>query len=206
MATPEVIVYDFGNVLVGWDPYRAFTGRTRAEVDAWMAEIDFATFNHAQDAGRTWDQARAALADRAHLVPLVDEYVAGFARTLTGPVAGSAELVAELRGAGLRLVGLTNWSAELFEHAGAAAPATRLMDDVVVSGRVGLAKPDPAIFEHLIATCDVDPARAVFVDDSAPNVATAAALGFRTVLFTTTPALRSALRDLGLAVRTTPTT
>ncbi|MEL7974959.1 HAD family phosphatase [Isoptericola sp. F-RaC21] len=194
----DTVVYDFGNVLVGWDPYGAFPDRTHAEVDAWMAEIDFPAFNHAQDAGRSWADARAALADRPHLVPLLDEYVAHFAGTLTGPVAGSADLVAELCAAGVRLVGLTNWSAELFHHAADAAPATTLMDAVVVSGRVGLAKPDPAIFRHLATVHGVDPGRAVFVDDSTANVAAARDLGFHGVRFTDTDALRRALRTYGL--------
>lgn len=196
----DTVVFDFGNVLVGWDPYGAFPGRTRAEVDAWMTEIDFPAFNLAQDAGRSWAEARADLDDRPHLQPLLDEYVAGFPGTLTGPVAGSAEIVDELQGAGVRLLGLTNWSAELFGHAADAAPATTRMEHVVVSGRIGLAKPDPAIFRHLAATHDVDPARAVFVDDSPANVATARELGFHAVRFTDTPALRADLRDLGLPV------
>ncbi|MFE6970271.1 HAD family hydrolase [Isoptericola sp. NPDC057653] len=197
----DTVVFDFGNVLVGWDPYGAFPGRTRAEVDAWMAEVEFPAFNLAQDAGRSWADARATLADRPHLQPLLDEYVANFAGTLTGPVPGSADLVDELHAAGVRLLGLTNWSAELFRHAAPAAPATTRMEQVVVSGRVGLAKPDPAIFRHLAATHHVDPARAVFVDDSPTNVAAARGVGFHAVPFTTTPALRAALRDLGLPVR-----
>jgi 2-haloacid dehalogenase len=197
----DTVVYDFGNVLVRWDPYGAFPDHDQDAVDTWMAEIDFATFNHAQDAGRTWGDARATLADRPHLIPLVDAYVAGFAGSLVGPVPGSAELVGELKQLGLRLYGLTNWSAELFHHAEVAAPAVRLMDDVVVSGRIGLAKPDPRIFAHLVTTLDVDPARAVFVDDQPANVAAAADAGFHAVHFTGTEALRTALRDLGVPVR-----
>jgi len=196
----DTVVYDFGNVLVSWDPYGAFPDRTRGEVDAWMAEVDFPAFNLAQDAGRSWADARASLDDRPHLQPMLDEYVAGFARTLLGPVPGSAELVDDLHAAGVRLLGLTNWSAELFGHAAPAAPATTRMEHVVVSGRVGLAKPDPAIFRYLAQTHDVDPTRAVFVDDSPTNVAAARDLGFHTVRFTGTPALRAALRDLGLPV------
>ncbi|MFI2102351.1 HAD family hydrolase [Isoptericola sp. NPDC019693] len=194
----DTVVLDFGNVLVGWDPYGAFPDRPRAEVDAWMTEIDFPAFNRAQDAGRSWADARASLADRPHLLPLLDEYVDGFAGTLTGPVPGSAELVEELHAAGVRLLGLTNWSAELFPHAARVAPATTRMEHVVVSGQVRLAKPDPAIFRHLAATHDVDPARAVFVDDSPANVAAADRLGFRTVRFTDSTALRAALRAHGL--------
>ncbi|GAB3083216.1 HAD family hydrolase [Isoptericola nanjingensis] len=199
-ALVDTVVLDFGNVLVGWDPYGAFPGRTRAEVDAWMADVDFPALNLAQDAGRSWTDARASLADRPHLQPLLDEYVAGFPGTLTGPVPGSAELVDELAAAGVRLLGLTNWSDELFGHAAGAAPATTRMEHVVVSGRVGLAKPDPAIFRHLMVTHDVDPARAVFVDDSPANVEAARELGFHAVRFTDAAALRAALRDLGLPV------
>ncbi len=206
LVTPPVspvstVVLDFGNVLVGWDPYGAFPRRTRAEVEAWMTEVDFPALNLAQDAGRSWADARASLDDRPHLQPMLDEYVAGFAGTLTGPVPGSAELVDELYAAGVRLLGLTNWSAELFGHAAPAAPATTRMEHVVVSGRVGLAKPDPAIFRYLAQEHDVDPARAVFVDDSPANVAAAHDLGFHTVRFTDVPALRGALRALGLPVR-----
>lgn len=205
-VTPPVgpvrtVVLDFGNVLVGWDPYGAFPHRTRAEVDAWMTEVDFPALNLAQDAGRSWADARASLDDRPHLQPMLDEYVAGFAGTLTGPVPGSAELVDELHAAGVRLLGLTNWSAELFGHAAPAAPATTRMEHVVVSGRVGLAKPDPAIFRYLAQEHDVDPARAVFVDDSPANVAAARDLGFHAVRFTDVRALRGALRALGLPVR-----
>ncbi|GAA1736294.1 HAD-IA family hydrolase [Isoptericola hypogeus] len=200
-AAIDTVVYDFGNVLVEWDPYGAFPHRDRAEVAAWMAEVDFPVLNHAQDAGRPWSEARATLADRPHLVALLDEYVANFPGTLTRPVPGSAALVGELHDLGLRLLGLTNWSAELFVHAEPAAPATGLMDAVVVSGRVGLAKPDPAIFAHLVAEHDVDPGRAVFVDDSPANVAAARDLGFHAVRFTGTAALRRALREYGIPVR-----
>lgn len=201
--TIDTVVYDFGNVLVHWDPYGAFGGHERAAVEAWMAAVDFPAFNHRQDAGRTWAEARTELAEtRPELVDLLDAYVENFAGTLGGPVAGSEALVRELKGLGLRLLGLTNWSADLFHHAEPVAPAVGLMDDVLVSGRVGLAKPDPRIFELLVERFDVDPARAVFVDDSPRNVAAAAGVGFHAVHFTSTPAFRRALRDLGVPVRT----
>lgn len=204
-AAIDTVVYDFGNVLITWDPYGAFGPDRRDEVDRWMAELDFPAFNHVQDAGRTWAEARAMLMEsRPHLVPLVDEYVANFPGTLLGPVPGSEELVRELKGLGLRLLGLTNWSADLIHHAEPVAPAVGLMDGVVVSGRVGLAKPDPRIFARLVADFDVDPSRAVFVDDSPANVAAARSLGFRTVQFVDTASFRVALRELGVPVEDAP--
>ncbi|GAB2470121.1 HAD family hydrolase [Xylanimonas ulmi] len=199
----DTVVYDFGNVLVRWDPRGAYRGVDPAKVEAFFASFDFAAFNQRMDAGaEPFAAARArAAAATPRWAPFLDTYLERYADTLAGPVEGSAELVGELRGLGLRLYGLTNWWAETFHHAEPAAPAIGLMDGVVVSGRVGMAKPDPAIFRHLAALYGVTPTRAVFVDDSPVNVAAAAALGFHAVRFTTTAALRRALVRLGVGVR-----
>ena len=111
---------------------------------------------------------------------------------------GSDDLVRDLRALGLRLLGLTNWSAETFHLAEPAAPAIGLLEDVLVSGEVGVAKPDPEVFALLTGRFGLRPERTVFVDDSAPNVAAAAAAGFDAVLFTTADALRADLAARGL--------
>ena len=199
--TIDAIVYDLGNVLIGWDPYAAFDGLSPAEVDTFFADTGFLEHNHAQDAGRPWAQLRALLADvDPRHGELVDLYVENFPRTLTGPVPGSAALVDELDRAGMALYGLTNWSAELFHHAQPAAAALGQLRGIVVSGEVGLAKPDPAIFDLTTERFGLTPARTVFVDDSPRNVEAAAERGYVAVHFTTTDAFRDELRALGVTV------
>lgn len=196
----SVVVLDLGNVLVRWDPYGAYEGRmARADVDRFFAEVDFAALNHRQDAGRPWADARAELlATHPAHVNALDLYVRHFADTLSGPVPGSADVVRDLAAAGVRLLGLTNWSAETFHHAAPAAPAIGLLEAVLVSGEVGLAKPDPAIFRLLAHRFAVEPADAVFVDDSPANVAAAREVGFDGIVFTDAPALRRDLVARGL--------
>jgi FMN phosphatase YigB (HAD superfamily) len=46
-------------------------------------------------------------------------------------------------------------------------------------------KPDAEIFELLIEQTGLEPARALFIDDSADNIAAAKRIGFDTVLFKT---------------------
>ena len=200
MTAPGTVVLDLGNVVLRWDPYLPFVGRMeRSDVDAFFDEVDFPAFNHQQDAGRTWAEARAEIADRfpQHLAA-VDVYVEHFGETLSGPVPGTERLVRELITAGVRLLGLTNWSAETFHHAEQVAPAVGLLEGIVVSGEVGLAKPDPRIFELLTRRFGLDPASTVFVDDSGPNVAAAAQLGFDAVLFTSAARLRADLVARGI--------
>lgn len=195
----DTVLYDLGNVLVGWDPYGPFDGLDRAAVDAFFAETDFLAHNHEQDAGRTWAELRALVARSwPQHATLVDRYVDGFAASLTGPVPGSAEIVDELAAAGTRLYGLTNWSAELFHHAVPAAPAIGRLEGIVVSGEVGLAKPDPEIFRLTVDRFGLEPARTLFVDDSPANVRAAQDVGLHAVRFTTSAALRRELVRLGL--------
>jgi 2-haloacid dehalogenase len=195
VTTVDAVVFDLGNVLVHWDPVLPFAGRlSQDEVRRFFADVDFPALNHRQDAGRPWSEARAEVAARhpAHAATL-DLYVERFAESLPGPVPGSAEVVDDLRTAGVRVLGLTNWSAETFHHAVPAAPAIGRLEAVVVSGREGVAKPDPRIFRLLAERHGLDPARTVFTDDSPVNVAAAAAEGFQAVLFTGAADLRAEL-------------
>jgi len=203
MATIDVVVFDFGNVLIQWDPRYGFPQRSPAEVDRFFNEFDFVSFNHEQDAGRSVPDGLVAVGETdPQWVPWLMEYLGGYPNTLRGPVPGSYDIVAELKQNGVRLYGLTNWWADLYHHAEDATPAIGLLDGVVVSGREGIAKPSPEIF-HLIANrFGFDPENAVFIDDSEKNVAAAEAVGFHGVHFTDAAALRAELHALGLPIST----
>lgn len=54
---------------------------------------------------------------------------------------------------------------------------------ILNSARLGLAKPDPAIYEEALRRLGVKAGEAVFIDDRAENVAAAAALGMHVVWF-----------------------
>ena len=107
----------------------------------------------------------------------------------------------ELDAAGVRQVGLTNWSDELYHaHAPRLFPELALLDPVVVSGTEGVAKPDPAAYALAVERAGLPAHELVFVDDRASNVEAAVACGLRGLVFTDAAALRVDLRGLGLPV------
>jgi 2-haloacid dehalogenase len=199
-SSPTTVVFDLGGVLVDWDPrylYRRLMPED--EVDEFLDEVEFRAWNLEQDAGAPWGPAVEAHAARfPHRRALLAAYPARFAETMNGPIDGTVAILEELHAAGTRLFALTNWSAELYPHAEETFAFLRLFEGIVVSGREGLAKPDPAIFALMIERYRLDPATTVFVDDSPHNVDAATAAGLQAVLFTGADDLRRDLSRLGL--------
>ena len=69
-------------------------------------------------------------------------------------------------------------------------------DPLIVSAEVGLAKPDPRIYQLALERLGVQPAEAVFVDDFEDNVAGARWAGMQAVHFTSATQAIAALRTL----------
>src|SRR5439155_5065923 len=98
----------------------------------------------------------------------------------------------------VRLVALSTWSAAMFPLARPRFDFLALFEGIVTSGEVGVNKPDPRIFEHLAERFAIEPAAALFIDDSSANVDAATALGFHAIRFSDSTALRFELVRLGL--------
>ena len=73
------------------------------------------------------------------------------------------------------------------------APA---FDPIIYSHEVGLAKPDPAIFELACALTGAEPGELIFIDDVPANVDAAAAVGIHAILHKSTPASIAAITSL----------
>ncbi len=196
-------VFDLGGVVVVWDPVPAVAaavGQERAQQFVHGGEFDFWAWNHAQDAGRSFaDGEASARATHPHLAEEIAAYRPHFARALRGLVPGTPAILQDLHARGVRLVALTNWSAETFRHAPETYPEVfALFDDVIVSGVEGVAKPDPAIFEVLGRRLGHSIDGVLFVDDAEANVAAARAAGMDAVRFTDAASLSEDLVRRGL--------
>ncbi len=100
-----------------------------------------------------------------------------------GPVHGSVDLLMEIKDRGFPVYAITNMSTEGFQSLKQEYPFLRLFDGVVVSGSIGLAKPDPKIFLHLLNQFGLNPRETLFIDDKASNVQGALDAGIYAVRF-----------------------
>ena len=170
----QTIVFDLGNVLIGWDPrnlYRKIMDKEE-EMEYFLSNICTMDWNAEQDRGRSWDLACRDLAEKyPDYHALIWAYWHRWPETLSGPIEENVALLETFKKEGkYRLYGLTNWSAEAFPYARKNFPFLQHFRDILVSGEEGLIKPDPAIYHLLYQRFDINPATAVFIDDSLKNV------------------------------------
>ena len=193
-------VFDLGGVVLRWEPHRAFHGLLEpADVQPFLDEVDFGSWNRQHDAGRPFAEGVLELSERfPHHAEAIAAYPRNHQLTITGQIDGTVRILDQLSHRGVRLLALTNWSAETFPWALRTFAALQRFEAIVVSGQEGLAKPDPRLYQVLLDRYRVRATEAVFVDDMQVNVEAANAVGMLGLRFTDAEALHLDLGRLGL--------
>lgn len=122
-----------------------------------------------------------------------------------GPRPRMIEAIRRIRANGLLVAALTNnWANDEDGADRGAAEDTEfrgLFHAFVESSVVGLRKPDPRIYQHLLGLLDIAPGEAVFLDDIGRNLKTARQLGMTTIkVETPEQALGELSRVIGIAL------
>jgi 2-haloacid dehalogenase len=129
---------------------------------------------------------------------LIRTYHERWEDSITGPIPGMVDILRDLKAAGYGVYGLSNWSAETFPLARRKYDLFDLLDGYIISGAVGLVKPDPAIFDLTLEMVGCPARECLLIDDSTVNIDAARRLGFETILFHSADRLRAKLRQTGL--------
>lgn len=196
-----VIVFDLGGVLVDWNPrhlYRKLFDDDAA-MEWFLDQVCHGAWNLEQDRGRSFaDAIEEAALRHPDQRAMIEAYHARWDEMVAGEIEGSVAILDELAQAHYELHALTNWSAETFPIARARFAFLDRFETILVSGDERLVKPDPRIFQLMLERI-AHPAQAcVYIDDSAKNVAAAAALDFDAIHFASAPQLRAELTGRGL--------
>ena len=129
---------------------------------------------------------------------LIAAYVPRWLETITGPIPGMLDLVAELDDRQVPIYGITNFSAEFWAMFRPHAPVFDRFRDVVVSGAERLHKPEPEIYRLALRRFNLAPGEGLFIDDRIENIRAGKAEGFPGHHFTGIAALRTRLVAEGL--------
>jgi putative hydrolase of the HAD superfamily len=188
--TPRrTVVFDVGGVLVRWQPLQLMREHLPmvapeeafAQVfQSWGPGTDWADF----DLGRVEPDALAGrIAQRTgYPQAAIASLIAGIPDHLQ-PMAESVALIERVSAAGHRLGLLSNMPRPYAAHLEQRHACFGAFEHCVWSGRVGLMKPDRAIFDHVQHRLDLDLDQAIFIDDHAGNIDAARRFGWNALHF-----------------------
>ncbi len=204
--TVDAVVFDYGGVLT--PPIRAVHQRWldaeridgdgyRAVMREWLArDVPHGTPVHLLETGELSDlDFETALAARLRDLDGAAVPAAGLLGRMLGgmrPVPEMVALLRQIRDSGVAVGLLSNsWGTHDYP-----ADVLELCAPAVISGRVGLRKPDPRIYRLVLDGLGVPAERVVFVDDAPVNIDAAQALGMRGIRHRDPATTRAALAAL----------
>ncbi len=196
------VVFDLGGVLIDWNPrylYRKLIPDPERR-EHFLSEICSTEWRLPFDLGAPMADAIAELCDRhPDLRPLIEAYVVRWPEMLGGAIDGSVEILEDLRKKVPALYALSNWPAETFPHARVRFDFLEWFDGIVISGEVGLKKPDARFYRLLFERYGIEPGTTLFIDDVPENLEAAEGLGLNGLLFTSAGKLREDLARFDLS-------
>jgi len=201
MPSPRVVLWDFGNVIVRWNPRTLYQKifPDPVECDRFLADVCTMAWHAPTDCGVTFaDNCAALSAQHPHHEAEIWAWHHRWDEMFSGPIQETEAAIEALHARGVPQYGLSNISHETIDSTVAMSPAFGRLADFVASGRELVMKPDPAIYRIVCERFGLAPGDILFVDDSARNIEAAAALGFDTHHFIDPAALRPALEARGL--------
>lgn len=196
-------VFDVGNVLIRWDPFRVYREMIPDEAERhwFLQNVCTAAWNLEQDRGRSWEEGVALLvASHPEWEAQIRAYDERWHEAVPGLIEDSVAVLEDLKARGDKIYAITNFSREKWAECLIRFPFLKSFDGVVVSAHERVIKPDPAIYQILFERYDLAPQDCIFIDDSAKNIETARALGMQAIHFVEPIDLRAALAACGLAV------
>lgn len=193
MVTLKAVIFDYGGVLRGdsreeWDTVDAANTLPRGSL--WKAWHDIPEYRLAREGAIDGPAFRTAIHRALSAVAgdaaRAEAAIAALEKHLASlpPIdAGMRALVDHLRRNGRVKLGMPSNANRGWTEEFRARGVADLFDDVVVSGDVGVAKPDQAIFRLAAQRLGVAPEACLMIDDQAQHLRGAAAAGMRTYLY-----------------------
>jgi len=202
MTNIKNIIFDLGGVLIDWNPDYVFKEVFKDDEKlAWFyREICTMDWNENQDAGYPLDKATEEL---VALFPQYEDWIRQYygrwEEMLGDANQGTVQLLKQcVDSPELKVLALTNWSAETFPVALKKFDFLQWFEGIVVSGEEMTRKPFPEIYYTTLKRFEIKAEESLFIDDNLRNIEAAAALGIQCIHFISPQKLEKKLKELKL--------
>lgn len=196
------IIFDFGGVLLEWNPnnfYLSYFNNDENAMNAFYKETDIYVVNREFDRGAPFDGILKELSAKfPHYQEPLLLWKNAWRKMLGKEIEGSVQILQSLHDKGYHLYGLTNWSAETFPYIYYTHDFFQLFRDIIVSGREHTIKPEREIYQLCLTRNNLNPEQSVFIDDNLENALAARESGIHGIHFINAEQLHKDLVALGI--------
>lgn len=195
----KTVIFDLGGVIADLKTKEAFTQFAEmglplpksmlakdGPLNGIPSDVPMLDYIHKMDKGEiTGEQFLHAIQRQCHPGTTYEQLLHIYNDLIEVPVHRLAFLK-ELKGKALQVFLLSNigdlhWEAVQKICTGLGMPVEECFDRMYCSYQLGMAKPDPAIFNHLIKDSGINPAEALYIDDFTANIEAGKAAGLLTM-------------------------
>ena len=196
----ENIIFDFGGVLLDWNPRYFYRDHFQNEEDMeyFLNHICTDEWNIEQDKGRSLSEGTILLQKQhPEYHNEIELFYNRWETMLKGDFPESVALLYKLKKK-YKLYGLTNWSAETISIAYKRFPFLKEFEGIVVSGEEKMIKPDKKIYYLLLDRYNLKAEHTIFIDDNQKNIQVAEEIGIFGIHFESAHQLKMKLSSINL--------
>ena len=180
----EKIIFDLGRVLVKFNVRNLFRKiiTTEEEIDYFLQNICTWEWHIQQDLVQDTSQASAPLVQQfPKYQEAIEAFYGRFLEMIEGTYEKNVKLAMDLKQKGYPIYVLSNFPGDQYDKYEKHNSFLQIFDDKIISGHVGLAKPDIKIYQLAIDKFHLTPERSLFIDDKIENIEGAKQLGIQTI-------------------------
>jgi 2-haloacid dehalogenase len=196
----ENIIFDFGGVLVDWNPRHLYKDhfKDENEMEYFLKNICTEEWNLEQDRGRTLKEGTLLLQNKfPEFHAMIQLFYDEWETMLKSEIPETVSLLYQLKKK-YKLYGLTNWSAETISIAYGRFPFFKEFDGIVVSGHEKMIKPNKEIYHLLLNRYNIKAENTIFIDDNLKNIKAAEEIGLHAIHFESPAQLETRLSSLNV--------
>ncbi len=180
----EKVIFDLGKVLVKFNPKNPFRNifKTDHEMNFFFKNICTWEWHINQDiVYDTRPATERKIKEYPEYSKAISAFYGKFQEMIVGVYDQNIKIALELQKINIPIFILSNFPGDQFDIFASNHNFVEQFDDMIISGKVGMKKPDPRIYKLCVSKFNCSPDKTLFIDDRPENTKAAELEGFKTI-------------------------